>query len=294
MVPYTDYSTPGEYGCYWEVSTGDKVGYLETYIGTNFSLFNSNGRHFEEDNGYEMYIKVYADDVEIFSKTKTDNIVERICVDYTSSQDKIKLKVYYTKMREQKDTITIGETTFWVSDYAPSELFPKYATISMLFDSWGEFFNDNLIIEEPADCWHMAHDWAQGASGEELKRIMADKAGFVTPVFNTSHSGATSRWGRSWLGVAVKNHKPDIMLTDFVINDYHTSQVSTFEDEIDPYGNTISMSTPLSQAEFASNMQYIFGACLMSGIWPIYTPGFVGSSINWICYLIDAISTSVT
>ena len=101
---------------------------------------------------------------------------------------------------------------------------------------------------------------------------------------NRSHSGATSRWGKAWFYEAIFNEHPSIMLTNFGINDHHTNTNGTdnFLDELDPYGNTIKMDTPVTAEEFANNMFAIFRMAIKNNIQPIYIGGSIGQFYTWI------------
>lgn len=292
LYPYAEYATQGKYGLKWSVNTGSYKGYLETYIGVvNKTITNQ----YLKDTGYEMYIDVYADNELIYQKVKNTNFVERICVDFSETQGNIRLEVYYKTMRKNsEDSIFVGETTFWVNENYPSDLVPKGCVASVLFDSWGGRENNGSIVE-PATPWYSGNSWAQGASGKELERILTAKSGYVCPVYNTSKGSMTSRWGRAWMGTAVKSKNPDIMMTDFGINDYHTTVGGTWEDITDPYGNTIVMNgNPLTLSEYIKNMDDIFDSAIVSGIQPIFIEPSLAASLVWTTSLIDNLATQVT
>lgn len=291
LYPYAEHSTVNKYGLRWAVNTKDYNGYLETFIGVK----NQSVSNYYKDTNHPMHIVVYADDEIIFQKDKTTNIIERICVDYTASQKVIKLEVYYDTMRRNsEDSIFIGETTFWINEKYPNAILPAGAAVSMLFDSWGTRGNETSITE-PATPWHSGATWPQGQAGETLKQILAEKTGLVCPVFNTSRGFMTSRWGKAWFGVAVREKKPNVMLTDFGINDYHTSTSGTWENINDPYGNTIVMANnPLTTVEYANNMKMIFDMAIMSDIQPVFIEPNVGASLEWTLDLLYRLSERVT
>ena len=291
IYPYADYSTPSKYGAYWSVDTGDNVGYLETFVGVR----EQSTPNMAKDQGYLMHIVVSADGQVIYQKDKDSNVVERICVDFTESQKIIKLEIYYDTMRANSaDSIFIGETTFWINEKYPDNILPAGSTVSMLFDSWGAFHSETTVIE-PDTPWHSGATWSQGQSGETLKQILKDKSGFVCPVFNTSRGDMTSRWGKAWFGVAVREKMPNIVLTDFGINDYHTSTGGTWYNIQDPYGNMIVMeNNPLTQEEYANNMKAILDMAIMSDIQPVFIEPDIGSSLEWTLDLLYRLSEQVT
>lgn len=292
VYPYADYATTAKYGLKWSVDTGNHAGYLETFVG----IKAASGLSMYKDTGHEMYIDVYADGVLIEQIVKNTNPVERICVDYTESQKTIELQVYYTTMRKNNnaDSIFVGETTFWVNENYPNAILPAGATVSLLFDSWGGRGSTENVVES-ATPWHSGATWPQGESGLEVRRILTAKSGFVPPVYNTSRGSMTSRWGQAWFGVAVRSKNPNVVLTDFGINDYHTTIGGTWENVLDPYGNTIVMAgNPLTVAEYAENMQNIFNMAIMSDIQPIFVEPNIGASLPWTLYMLNALAEQVT
>lgn len=291
IYPYVNYSTTAKYGAYWEVDTGRSVGYLETFVGVS----ELNTTNIVKDQGYLMHIVVSADGQIIYQKDKDSNIVERICVDFTESQKNIKLEIYYDTMRANSaDSIFIGETTFWINEKYPDSILPAGATVSMLFDSWGAFHAET-VVTEPDTPWHNGNTWGQGQSGETLKQIMKDKSGFVCPVYNTSKGDMTSRWGKAWFGTEVREKNPNVVLTDFGINDYHTTTGGIWSNVQDPYGNTIVMeNNPLTQEEYANNMKEIFDMAIMSDIQPVFIEPNKGSSLEWTLDLLYRLSEQVT
>lgn len=282
IIPYND-KTDGEYGIEWTVDTYDNEGYIETFSGTCFIKNHTDLKKFLKDEGYEIHIEVYADNTLIYSKTKNTNIIERFCIDYEKKHKNLKLKIYYKKMRNQIDTLFIGSTTFWINENYPTEIFPKHATISEFFDSWGEFHCDNIKIVENDTPWNKGNTYMDGASAKELRRLLTMKNGYAANIYNTSKSGMTSRWGKAWWNVAVKQHNPNVMITNFNINDFHTTMTpSTFEDIIDPYGNIIVMkNNPLTQTEYNNNIKDLFEMCILNNIQPIFIEGSIGSSLKW-------------
>lgn len=292
LRPTIDYSTPSKYGVRWSVDTGDNAGYLETFVGTKF--VSGSSRLTDKDAGHEMYIDVYADDELIYQKVKASNIVERICVDYTREQKVIKLDIYYTTMRAYSDdSIFVGETTFWVNDDYPSDILPAGSTVSILFDSWGGRGSTENVVE-PDTPWHNGATWPQGEVGLEVRRILTEKSGFVPPVYNTSKGSMTSRWGMAWFGIAVREKCPNVVLTDFAINDYHTTISGTWANIPDPYGNMIIMqNNPLTLQEYAENMGKIFDMAIMSDIQPVFIEGSIGASLSWTMYLLYTLSEQV-
>ena len=280
MIPFADYSTISEYGYQWEVSTNGVKGYLETYIGTCYGFYPTNT--FTLDTGYEIHIECWIDDVKTYEKIKDNIFIERICIPYAKSDDKVKLKVYLTQLRKQKDTLYIGPTTFWVNEIERNNLIDKHEVVAQLFDSWGIFSADNNYIEDKD-----GNKWYQGQSGKELHRLINENNGLILPYYNYSEGGMTTRWGKVWWYHNVWTFHPDIMITDFGINDYHTN-MAQFPDFTDPYGNTISMGTAVTSTEFSQNMETLFDMCIRHNIVPIYVMcSRIGCDINYINAFVD-------
>lgn len=275
LIAYADYSTISEYGYQWEVSTNGVKGYLETYVGTCFGFYPDNT--FTLDTGYKIHIECWIDGVKAYEKIKDNIFIERICVPYAESDDKVKLKVYLTHLRSEKDTLYIGPTTFWVNEIDRDNLIDKHEVVAQLFDSWGVFgAADNYIEDKDGNKWY------QGQSGKELHRLINEDNGFILPYYNYSEGGMTTRWGKVWWYHNVWAFHPDIMITDFGINDYHTS-MAQFPNFTDPYGNTISMTTAVTSTEFYQNMETLFDMCIRHNIVPIYVMcSRVGCDIGYI------------
>ena len=279
LIPYADYSE-GKYGVYWESETMAKTGYLETYVGTTNIPSRINLDNIEKESGYELHIEVYVDGVLAFEKMKKTIYIERICVPFEKENSSVKLCVYYTNMRNQTDTIFVGSTTTWVNELNKKSLINKYDVVSQFFDSWGEFHADGSVITEYNE------EFSQGASGKELHRLLNSKAGIILPFYNRSGAGMTTRWAKAWWHLVVREHQPNIMLTEFGINDYHTNQ-TTLPNCNDPYGNVIDMSQPITSQEFSANIKDLYEMCLLNNIQPVYIEGCIGQDMNWV---IDNIS----
>lgn len=273
LIPYADYAE-GKYGVSWDVETSGKKGYLETFVGTAYLKDKTDVYQFTKESGYEIFIEVYADDVLVFEKIKNTNHIERICVPFERTMNKVRLSVYYKKMRAEKDTLYIGSTTAWLNESNHTHLFRESEVVSQFFDSWGEFHGEEYLEENGIL-------YRQGASGVELHRLLNEMNGIVVPYYNRSKGGMTSRWGKAWWHTLVRSFMPNVMITEFGINDNHTD-TATFPDELDPYGNTISMQNAITEEEFYNNMDYILNACIYSNIQPIYIEGCVGQDMEWI------------
>lgn len=262
LIPYTDHLTESQYGYQWEVSTKGIKGYLETYVGVCNGFYPANT--FTLDEGYEIHIEGWIDGVKSYEKIKDNIFIERICIPFEKDNDKVKIKIYLTKMRNSKDTLYIGATTFWVNESSRTNMIEQHEIVSQLFDSWGDYDATDYIEDEKGNKWY------QGSSGKELQRLINDKNGIIIPYFNRSRGSMTTRWGKSWWYHNVWSIHTDIMLTDFGINDYHTNISQTFPNFKDPYGNIISMATPVTATEFAQNMETLFDMCIRHNIIPIY------------------------
>lgn len=294
-IPYSDKSTIGEYGVQWEMSCGGKKGYLETFIGTTFE--SSYPNTFDKDSGYELHIEVYADGVLIHNYLKATNFVERICVPFEESQNLIKLKIYYTHLRAHKETISIGETTLWVNEQKniPTTLFPKYSILSWFMASWGEYSYDRIVTDRDAANFPDAagypttdqsidyKQYKQGASGEAMRGLISVASGVQMPLYNRSKAGTTTRFGKAWWPFLVQPYCPNIMVTSFGVNDYHTNtNPGTFSDVLDPYGNIIDMSTPILPEEYAQNIKAMVDMCHKNNIVFVHAEGSIAQSMDWL------------
>ena len=281
LIPYSDLT--GEQGAEWEVDTSNYNGYLETFIGTCFMNEEGFNTGFEKDSGHSMFIEVWADGVKIFNYEKKTNIIERFCIPYSTDNKSVKLKVYYNGMRRKIDTIFVGSTTFWIneSNLSQETLFPKYSTLSWFMASWGEYLAEGTVED-------YGISFGQGASGLAMRQLISDDSGLVVPIYIRSKSGTTTRWGKVWWHILVREHHPNIMVTSFGVNDYHTNtNPGVWEDFEDPYGNIISMATPITTLEYADNIEAMFQMCLMNDIIPIQAEGSISQSMDWILSLID-------
>lgn len=275
LIPYADYLTESQYGYQWEVSTKNIKGYVESYVGVCYGFYPANT--FILDEGYEIHIEGWIDGVKSYEKIKDNIFIERICIPFEKNDDKVKIKIYFTKMRNSKDTLYIGATTFWVNEINRTNMIDKHEVVAQLFDSWGVFgAADDYIEDEDRNKWY------QGQSGKELHRLINEDNGFILPYYNYSEGGMTTRWGKVWWYHNVWTFHPDVMITDFGINDYHTS-MAQFDDFTDPYGNTISMATAVTSTEFSQNMETLFDMCIRHNIFPIYVMcSRVGCDIGYI------------
>lgn len=275
IIPYTDYLTESQYGYQWEVSTKNIKGYVESYVGVCDGFHPANT--FTLDEGYEIHIEGWIDGVKSYEKIKDNIFIERICIPFEKDDDKVKIKIYLTKMRNNKDTLYIGATTFWVNEINRTNMIELHEVVLQLFDSWGDYDATDYIEDEDGNKWY------QGSSGKELQRLINYKNGIIIPYFNRSKGSMTTRWGKSWWYHNVWSIHPDIMLTDFGINDYHTNISQTFPNFKDPYGNIISMATPVTATEFYQNMETLFDMCIKHNIAPIYVMcSRIGCNINYI------------
>lgn len=290
LIPYANYEAEKEYGFYRDINLPAKDGYYEVFIGTVY--LPANASTFYKPAGYEMYIEWYLDGEIVKQIIKNTNQLEQFCFDFEASNATAKIKVYYKKMRKETDTMSIGDSTIWINHGSyPDKLIPKYSTVGQLFDSWGEFWNGDDVINEILPGWTRTVTFSQGASGKAFRDLMSADMGFTMRYFNRSRSGATSRWAVRWFYETIAREKPDIMLTEFGINDYHTKDYgSQFVDEVDPYGGTISMATPILADEFAENMAGLFRMAISCGIQPIYIGGSIAQERPWVIEFITRMS----
>lgn len=274
LIPYKDYLTEGEYGFEREIIVDGKEGFYETYIGTVYYAGVTDVTKLLKDKGHEMHIEWYVDGELVSSTLKNTNYVERFCFDVPQGARKIRIKVYYTQMRLNKDdTISIGDSTLWKSSgYYGEQLIEPKSNVVQMFDSWGAFWANGKSVTENGVVY------AQGASGKEFARLLAkDKSVFK----NRSIGGMTSRYGESWLDKTVIEKQPDYVLLDYGINDYHSTTGSVFPNEQTPDGSLIDMSVAMTQDEFSENMYTMFAEATSAGVTPIYVCGFIAQGPSW-------------
>lgn len=248
-------------GIYWEVPLYGKDGYLELMVsGTRYD-----GNSILFDNGFEMYIEFYLDDKLQKQIIKKNRNLDRLCFDFKNAETG-KIVIYYNKMRINNETICISDSTWWVNEYEHGDkLIPDYSIVSQLFDSWGVYH--------------------EGESGKEMSRIINKANGLTIPYYNTSKGSQTSAWGRSWWYEHVYTKRPNIMITDFGINDCnsiesHLPSTVTGSDGIE-YNNQITKEI------YKKNMNDIFTMCINNNIQPIMFGGTMGSYSlgEWYLYL---------
>lgn len=256
-----DELTEEKAGMYWEVSLYDSKGYLELII----SGIGNNYNNILFDDGFEMHIEFYLDDVLQKHIIKKNRNLDRLCFDFENAKTG-KVVIYYNKMRKNNEKIIISDSTWWINEYNHEDkLIPNYNIVSQLFDSWGEFH--------------------EGESGKEMSRIINEANGLTIPYYNTSKGSQTSAWGRSWWYEHVFSKRPNIMITDFGINDcnsidYNLPNTVKGSDGLE-YNNKITKEI------YKQNLNDIFTMCINNNIQPIMFGGTMGSSKlgEWYLYL---------
>ena len=157
-----------------------------------------------------------------------------------------------------------------------------------MFDSWGEFWNGADSVEENGETYK------QGASGKEFCRLIKKDIGVVPCFVNRSKGGMTSRYGKYWFNTLVVSQKPKYVLLNYGINDYHTNtNPGAFANVLDPYGNIIDMSEPVTKEEFAKNMKEIYSLAITNKIQPIYVGGCIAQLPQWMSAYLTNISNKV-
>ena len=283
MIPYIDYSIEGEYGVEREINLNGKEGFYETYIGTTYYDGITDTSKLVKDSGYELHIEWYIDENLVSETLKDTNYVERFCFDIPKDALKAKIKVYYTKMRKDKDdTISIGDSTVWTStsNYGKKLISDKSSVVQM-FDSWGTFWNRQDVVEENG----ISYD--QGASGKEMQRLL----GSDTIYYNRSISGMTSRYGKAWFNKTVVEKHPNYVLLNYGINDENLANGAKLDDVFGPDGDKIDMSVAMTVNEFADNMHKIFSSAKDNNITPIYICSSIAVESEWTTTFISELAT---
>ncbi|MEE1502920.1 MAG: BspA family leucine-rich repeat surface protein [Acutalibacteraceae bacterium] len=280
LIPYANYLTEGEYGFERELAVDGREGFYETYIGTVYYAGVTDVSKIEKDKGHELHIDWYVDGELVSSILKNTNYAERFCFDVPQGAKSVRIRVYYTQMRLNKDdTISIGDSTLWATtgDYG-EKLIENNSSVVQMFDSWGAFWADGKQITENGEVY------PQGASGKELARLLKSDG---STLVNRSIGGMTSRYGKAWFDKTVAEKHPDYVLLDYGINDYHSSTGSDFPNEAAPNGDVIDMSKDMTQDEFSENMYMIFSEAISAGITPIYVCGFIAQGPSWVTEFVN-------
>ena len=83
------------------------------------------------------------------------------------------------------------------------------------------------------------------------------------------------------------------MVTSFGINDHNTNtNPGQYKDVLDPYGNVINMSTPVTALEYAYNIKAMIQMCHTNDITFIHVESFVGT-MDWMIALENNLSSGV-
>ena len=240
-------------GIQWEVPLKQHTGYFE--------LFVSNGPNTVTnimcDEGFEMHIEFYLDGELKTEYIKDTRHLECLRFDFENANTG-KVVIYFNKIRMNNDEIRISQATWWVNEYEHSDrLIPNYMVVAQMFDSWGEF-----------------HD---GETGVELSRLICEASGLTVPYTNYSKGGQTSAWGKAWWYENVRKYNPNIMVTDFGINDANSlDSPDTVPATVEgPDGKTYN--NHISKDEYVTNMNIIFEMCRLNNIQPIMFGGCIGN-----------------
>lgn len=240
-------------GVQWEVPLNQYTGYLEIFVSNG----NNDVTNIMCDKGFEMHIEFYLDGQLKTEYIKDTRHLECLRFDFDNANVG-KIVLYFNKIRKTIDTIRISQATWWVNEYKHSDrLIPNYAVVAQMFDSWGVY-----------------HD---GETGTELSRLICESSGLTVPYTNNSKGAQTSAWGKAWWYENVRKHNPNIMITDFGINDANSSYSDGVPATVQgPDGKTYN--NHISIDEYVTNMNIIFKMCILNNIQPIMFGGCIGSS----------------
>lgn len=265
-LTFQDALTPSGAFCEYDLSDNYQDGYFETFIGTQPDSTFPETVRFLKDDGYEIYVEWYLDDVLSEQVVKASNQCERFCFNFGKDNDSAKIKIYYNKTRKNIETILIGDSTFWINEIEYDlQLIPRFATVAQLFDSWGE----NPYIDSVPTY----------ASAVEMQRIINADAGVTVPYENHSKGGQTSAWGKAWFYKHVKDYNPSHMITNFGVNDSNSIPSSLPATVAGPDGTLYN--NRLTFAQYRQNLNDIFNMAIINGIQPIFIGGSFGAVENW-------------
>ncbi len=247
-----DELTEKKSGMYWEVPLYSKKGYLELFV----SGISFEGESILFDYGFEMHIEFYLDDKLKEHIVKKNRNLDRLCFDFENAETG-KVVIYYNKMRINNEVIYISDSTWWINEYEHgNKLIPNYNIVSQLFDSWGEFH--------------------EGESGKEMSRLINQSNGLTIPYYNTSKGSQTSAWGRSWWYEHVFSKRPNIMITDFGINDCNSTNTDLAPDTVKG-SDGLDYNNKITKDIYKQNLNDIFTLCINNNIQPIMFGGTMGS-----------------
>ena len=218
---------------------------------------------------------MYVDDVLVDSYVKSSKRMERVCLDFGNGQT-AKVKVYSNEWQYTNYGFSVGAMTWWVNERWTDETENPflYKAITFLMDSWGDF---------------------QGQEVEgELIDLHETAIGTPVPINNKSSRNKTSQWGRLWFYDNVQEYNATIMLTDFGVNDYNSSN-TTFQPEIAPDGS--SWSVHFTKDTYADSMKKLIEMAVKNNVQPIILQmgyrdnGNGNNSYSWIQAAVDAYAT---
>ena len=263
---YTPHTT--RTGITWDATLDPtKRGYLEIFIG------GVTDAYIDYPEGQEFTIEVYLDGELAYTRTKTNNICERLCFDYANAKTG-RVRIYSDKwdlVDGNSYGFSISRMTWWVNeiDHGTS-LIPKFKTVAQMFDSWGVFDNER--------------------SATELHRLQSAQSGVTTRYENHSRGSQTSAWGKAWFYENVEKYRPQIMLVDFLVNDTNSTTTSGFPATVEGPDGTL-YDNIISVDEYVANMNDLFDMAIANGIQPIMFgyalqgPGYV---TRWMALLDSA------
>lgn len=254
-----------ETGISWTVTLDGKNGYLELFVG------GYNDNYIDYPIGQEIHIDVYFDGVLMESRIKSNQITERICVDYEGVQSAT-LKIYSNKWDATEGTygFSIGGITWWENEleYDRNDcIFKDFATVSQMFDSWGVFH--------------------ESESAKELSRLQREKCGVYIPWENHSRGSQTSAWGKGWFYENVARYNPAYMIIDFCINDNNSTKTAGFPETVTGSDGTV-YNNIITKEIYISNMTDLCKMAIANGIRPVIFGCCLHSNIEWYHALVDA------
>ena len=242
---YTPHTT--RTGITWDATLDPtKRGYLEVFIGGTGTT-----AYIDYPEGQELTVEVYLDGELAYTRTKTNQICERMCFDYEGASTG-QVKIYSDKwdlVDGNSYGFSVSRMTWWVNeiDHGTS-LIPKFKTIAQMFDSWGTFDNER--------------------SAKELHRLQSAQSTVTTRYENHSLGSQTSAWGKAWFYENVEKYRPQVMLVDFLINDTNSTSTSGFPATVEGPDGTL-YDNILTTDEYVANMHDLFDMAIANGIQPI-------------------------
>jgi|GEM_PF-6237252 len=218
-----------------------KKGYLEIYISS-------------ENNCTLDFLK----EGNVVKSVQITNILHRVILEVDTT-DNIKVKVYdVTASGTNVNQLFIGNTTYFLNEFAPDEIINKDSKIVYIGDSWGTYHNK--------------------ATTRELLRLM-QAGGGKGQVLNYSRAGHTSNYALEGFSEYVLKNKPDAVVIEYFCNDFATISGTNLGTFTAVDGSQKNMNVT-SIGQYVANIEKMIAMAIDNGIQPIIIMPSVTDSVS--------------